>query len=48
MAFQYYVTAHKPTAVNACVTGKVLLNYYKLHALIQLLCIRNENCGYCY
>uniref|UniRef100_A0A069DXU2 Putative splicing factor 3b subunit 3 n=1 Tax=Panstrongylus megistus TaxID=65343 RepID=A0A069DXU2_9HEMI len=21
MAFQYYVTAHKPTAVNACVTG---------------------------
>ena len=23
MAFNYVVTAHKPTAVNACVTGKL-------------------------
>ena len=24
MAYNYVVSAHKPTAVNACVTGKVL------------------------
>lgn len=27
MAHHYVVTAHKPTAVNACVTGKKLTNY---------------------
>ena len=29
-AYNYVVTAHKPTAVTACATGKYILSYMEL------------------
>lgn len=38
MAHNYVVTAHKPTAVNACVTG----NYHDMENDMFLLVFKNE------
>ena len=38
MAYNYVVTAHKPTAVNACVTGKCSLHPQMMKSRLNFLC----------
>lgn len=46
MAHHYVVTAHKPTAVNACVTGEFFFHYLQillmyLRIILLLLTLNN-------
>ena len=39
MAYNYVVTAHKPTAVNACVTGKRMNKYLRKYEATNERCM---------